>query len=236
MSGFTFVDFNNVLQLEDKLKNNTNIVAFIVEPIQGEAGIILPNQNYLEQCSQLCKKYNVLFICDEVQTGIGRTGKMLVSENINPDMVVLGKALSGGTMPISCVLGNNQVMDLVKPGVHGSTFGGNPLAAYIAPKAIDIILEENLLENAVKMGKLFRDELQKKNDLLISDVRGVGLLNAVEFINDNVAETFVENCMKNGLLAKVTKNSTVRMCPPLVINNREMENSLDIIFKSINQI
>ena len=161
---------------------------------------------------------------------------MLVSENINPDMVVLGKALSGGTMPISCVLGNNQVMDLVKPGVHGSTFGGNPLAAYIAPKAIDIILEENLLENAVKMGKLFRDELQKKNDLLISDVRGVGLLNAVEFINDNVAETFVENCMKNGLLSKVTKNSTVRMCPPLVINNREMENSLDIIFKSINQI
>ena len=236
MSGFTFVDFNNVLQLEDKLKNNDNIVAFIVEPIQGEAGIILPSQNYLEQCSQLCKKYNVLFICDEVQTGIGRTGKMLVSENIKPDMIVLGKALSGGTMPISCVLGNNQVMDLVKPGIHGSTFGGNPLATYIAPKAIDIILEENLLENAVKMGKLFRDELKKKNDSLISDVRGVGLLNAVEFINDNVAETFVENWMKNGLLSKVTKNSTVRMCPPLVINNREMENSLDIIFKSINQI
>ena len=236
MPGFSFVDFNNILQLEDKLKNNTNIVAFIVEPIQGEAGIILPNQNYLEQCSELCKKYNVLFICDEVQTGIGRTGKMLVSENIKPDMVVLGKALSGGIMPISCVLGNNQVMDLVKPGIHGSTFGGNPLAAYIAPKAIDIIFEENLLENAINMGNLFRDELTKENNKLINDIRGVGLLNAIEFINDDVAEIFVRNCMKNGLLTKVTKNNTVRMCPPLVINKSEMENSLNIIFKSINQI
>ena len=232
--GFDFVNFNNIYELENKFITNKNIVAFLVEPIQGEAGIMVPVKNYLENCSKLCKKYNVLFICDEVQTGIGRTGKMLVSENIKPDMVVLGKALSGGTMPISCVLGNNSVMDLIKPGIHGSTFGGNPLATYIAPKAIDIILDENLLENSVKMGKIFRNELRRENNSLINDVRGIGLLNAVEFINDNIAEKFVINCMKKGLLTKVTKNNTVRMCPPLVIK-RKKTSPIDLTNNKLNE-
>ena len=234
--GFDFVNFNNIYELENKFITNKNIVAFLVEPIQGEAGIMVPVKNYLENCSKLCKKYNVLLICDEVQTGLGRTGKLLASENVKPDMVVLGKALSGGMMPISCVLANSNIMDLLDPGTHGSTYGGNPLATYIAPTAIQIIFDENLLKNSKKMGEIFRKEIKKINNDFIYDVRGVGLLNAIEFESDMIADRFVENCMNNGLLTKITKNSTVRMCPPLIINQLQMENSLDIIFSSLKRI
>lgn len=234
--GFDFVNFNNIYELENKFITNKNIVAFLVEPIQGEAGIMVPVKNYLENCSKLCKKYNVLLICDEVQTGLGRTGKLLASENVKPDMVVLGKALSGGMMPISCVLANSNIMDLLESGTHGSTYGGNPLATYIAPTAIQIIFDENLLKNSKKMGEIFRKEIKKINNDFIYDVRGVGLLNAIEFESDMIADRFVENCMNNGLLTKITKNSTVRMCPPLIINQLQMENSLDIIFSSLKSI
>lgn len=234
--GFDFVNFNNIYELENKFITNKNIVAFLVEPIQGEAGIMVPVKNYLENCSKLCKKYNVLLICDEVQTGLGRTGKFLASEKVNPDMVVLGKALSGGMMPISCVLANSNIMDLLEPGTHGSTYGGNPLATYIAPTAIQIIFDENLLKNSKKMGEIFRKEIKKINNDFIYDVRGVGLLNAIEFESDMIADRFVENCMNNGLLTKITKNSTVRMCPPLIINQIQMEHSLDIIFSSLKSI
>lgn len=234
--GFDFVNFNNIYDLENKFITNKNIVAFLVEPIQGEAGIMVPVKNYLENCSKLCKKYNVLLICDEVQTGLGRTGKFLASEKVNPDMVVLGKALSGGMMPISCVLANSNIMDLLEPGTHGSTYGGNPLATYIAPTAIQIIFDENLLKNSKKMGEIFRKEIKKINNDFIYDVRGVGLLNAIEFESDMIADRFVENCMNNGLLTKITKNSTVRMCPPLIINQIQMEHSLDIIFSSLKSI
>ena len=234
--GFDFVNFNNIYELENKFITNKNIVAFLVEPIQGEAGIMVPVKNYLENCSKLCKKYNVLLICDEVQTGLGRTGKLLASENVKPDMVVLGKALSGGMMPISCVLANSNIMDLLESGTHGSTYGGNPLATYIAPTAIQIIFDENLLKNSKKMGEIFRKEIKKINNDFIYDVRGVGLLNAIEFESDMIADRFVENCMNNGLLTKITKNSTVRMCPPLIINQLQMENSLDIIFSSLKRI
>ena len=235
--GFHFVDFNNLSQLESKLKENPNIVCFMVEPIQGEAGIKIPKNNYLKKAKKLCKKYNVLLICDEVQTGIGRTGKMLASEDVKPDLVVLGKALSGGMMPVSCVLGNNEVMDLMKPGTHGSTYGGNPLGTALVPHAINIISEEKLLKNSIKQGIFFRKELNeyvKKG--ILKDVRGVGLLNAIEFHNFKDANRVIGKFMQNGLLTKVTKGGTIRMCPPLTIDNRQMEESIEIIKNSINEL
>ena len=237
LPGFNFIDFNNTNQLEKMLKYNQNIAAFMVEPIQGEAGIKIPDKNYLVKVKQLCQKYNILLICDEVQTGIGRTGKLLASEDVKPDMVILGKALSGGMMPVSCVLGNNEVMELMEPGMHGSTFGGNPLGTSLAPEAVNIILEENLLDNSIKQGKFFRDELKQfVNNGILKDVRGVGLLNAIEFNCNDKAEQIVENMMHNGLLAKVTKNGTIRMCPPLIINDSQMEESLEIIKNTLMKL
>lgn len=234
LPGFIFVSFNDILKLESIFKSNPNICAFMVEPIQGEAGICIPDDDYLYLVRQLCNKYNVLLICDEVQTGIGRTGKMLVSQDIRPDMVVLGKALSGGMMPISCVLGNNDTLGIVRPGTHGSTFGGNPLAMAIVPHAVDIIIQEKLMKNAIIQGKYFRKELQHYvNNGLLKDVRGVGLLNAIEFETEDRAEAVVEKMMKNGLLTKVTRNGTIRMCPPLTITDLQMEESLNIIKQSI---
>ena len=222
------------VRLESIFKSDPNICAFMVEPIQGEAGICIPDDDYLYLVRQLCNKYNVLLICDEVQTGIGRTGKMLVSQDVRPDMVVLGKALSGGMMPVSCVLGNNDTLGIVRPGTHGSTFGGNPLAMAIVPHAVDIIIQENLMKNAIKQGKYFRKELQHYvNSGLLKDVRGVGLLNAIEFETEDRAEEVVEKMMKNGLLTKVTRNGTIRMCPTLTITDLQMEESLNIIKKSI---
>jgi len=233
--GFDFVEFNNMQHLRNKLENNPNICAFMVEPIQGEAGIILPSNNYLQQVSELCKRHNVLLICDEVQTGIGRTGKMLASElyNIKPDMLLLGKALSGGMMPISAVLANNNIMDLIQPGTHGSTYGGNPLATKIAIDAIDIIISEKLTDNARRMGQHFRNSLKPYVNTHIKDIRGIGLFNAIEFFNNKEAELFVDKCLHDGLLTKITHNNTVRMCPPLTINKSQMNESLNIIANNI---
>ena len=229
--GFISVQYNNIPHLEHVFKNNPNIAAFMVEPIQGEAGIIIPDSNYLSNVSKLCKKYNILLICDEIQTGIGRTGCMLASDyfNIKPDILLLGKALSGGMIPISAVLANDNIMNLIKPGSHGSTFGGNPLATKIAIEAVKIIKTENLTYNAEKMGNLFRKRLTPFKNRYVKDVRGVGLLNAIEFLDPIQAQEFVNNCRDNGLLTNVTKNATVRMCPPLIISKHQMETSLDII-------
>lgn len=236
LPGFNFVDFNNIKHLKIILKKNPNIVAFMVEPIQGEAGIKIPTINYLKEVKRLCKKYNVLLICDEVQTGIGRTGKLLVSEDVKPDMVILGKALSGGMMPVSCVLGNNEVMELMEPGMHGSTFGGNPLGTSLVPKAVDIIFEEDLLSNSIKQGEYFRNELKSfVSNGILKDVRGIGLLNAIEFNCSDKAEKTVEDMMNNGLLTKVTKNGTIRMCPPLTIKDYQMEESIEIIKKVLQK-
>ena len=235
--GFLFVKYNDLSELENLFSKNKNIVAYMVEPIQGEAGIIIPDDSYLLKVKKLCNKYNVLLICDEVQTGIGRTGKMLVSEDVKPDMVVLGKALSGGMMPVSCVLGNNEIMDLMKPGMHGSTYGGNPLATALVPQAVNIIKEEKLLENSINQGNYFRKELLPFVKIgKLKDVRGKGLLNAIEFYDSNTANKAVNKMMNNGLLAKVTKNGTVRMCPPLIITKEEMKDSLDIVKDVINRM
>ena len=234
LPGFKFVDYNDTGELEYLFQNNPNIAAFMVEPIQGEAGIKIPDKDYLKNVKVLCELYNVLLICDEVQTGLGRTGKMFASEDIKPDMLVLGKALSGGMMPISCVLGSNEVMELIDPGSHGSTFGGNPLAMSIAPEAIDIIIRENLTRNAELQGMVFRDTLKVYVDRgFLKDVRGQGLLNAIEFNTNEEAENAVENFQTNGLLTKVTRDGTVRMCPPLTITSCQMKNALDIIKYSI---
>lgn len=235
--GFHFIDFNNLHELQYVLKTRPNVVGFMVEPIQGEAGIQIPDDDYLVKAKMLCEKYNCLLICDEVQTGIGRTGKMLASHTIKPDMVVLGKALSGGMMPVSCVLGDNKVMDLVEPGTHGSTYGGNPLGTAIVPHAVDIIESEGLLENAEKQGKKFRDELKIFVDLgVLKDVRGKGLLNAIELHDEESANILVENMMSSGLLTKVTREGTIRMCPPLIINDTEMEHSINIIRRCLSNL
>ena len=234
--GFTCVKYNDLTDLELKLRRGT-VAGFLIEPIQGEAGVKVPSNDYLKKARGLCDKYNVLMICDEVQTGLGRTGKMLESQDVCADMVVLGKALSGGMMPISCVLGNNKVMNLIEAGSHGSTYGGNPLAARVARVAIDIIFKEELIKNSREKGEKFRKGLKsyvKKG--ILKDVRGKGLLNAIEFWTTGEAERVVNKFRENGLLTKITRGSTVRMCPPLIINDIEMEESLEIIRKSIKVI
>ena len=235
--GFNYVNYNDLNDLELTLTRCRNAAGFVIEPIQGEAGVKVPSDDYLKKARALCDKYNVLMICDEVQTGLGRTGKVLASQDASPDMVVLGKALSGGMMPISCVLGNNKVMDLIEAGSHGSTYGGNPLAARLARVAIDIIFKENLITNSRVQGKKFRKGLKRyvKKGIL-KDVRGKGLLNAIEFWTRGEAEKVVDKFRENGLLTKITRGSTVRMCPPLIINNIEMEESLEIIKESIKVI
>ena len=233
--GFMHVNYNNIEQIEYLFQKSPYICAFMIEPIQGEAGVIIPDKNYLFAVKELCKKYNILLICDEIQTGIGRTGNMLASYPVKPDIITLGKALSGGMMPISCVLADNNIMDLIDPGSHGSTFGGNPLAMAIAPHAVNIIKQENLTRNAYVKGRIFRSELKeyvKKG--ILKDVRGKGLLNAIELFNNKDAKHLVDKFRKNGLLTNVTKKSTIRMCPPLTITNYELEESLNIIKKSLN--
>ena len=232
--GFRFVDYNNIEQLESLFMNHPNICAFMVEPIQGEAGIQIPSDHYLRSVRKLCDIYNILLICDEVQTGIGRTGKIIASEGCNADMVILGKALSGGMMPVSCVLGNDNIMKLIDPGTHGSTYGGNPLGVSLVPKAIDIIYQENLMKNASIQGNYFRQELSHFiNKGILKDVRGVGLLNAIEFHNPTKANKFIDICMDKGLLTKVTRDGIIRMCPPLIITKNQMDESLQIINDSL---
>jgi ornithine--oxo-acid transaminase len=239
--GFIKIPYNDLEALEETLKMDAqNIAAFLVEPIQGEAGVYVPNEGYLKGVSELCKKYNVLFIADEVQTGIARTGKMIAChhEGVQPDILVLGKALSGGMYPVSAVLANDNVMHVIKPGQHGSTFGGNPLACAVSMAALDVIIDEKLAENAETLGQLFRSEIEKliaETDL-ITKVRGKGLLNAI-LINDTPESSTAWNiCLKlrdNGLLAKPTHGNIIRFAPPLVMTQEELMDCVEIIRKTI---
>ena len=239
--GFVKIPYNDLNALEETLKNDAqNIAAFLVEPIQGEAGVYVPDENYLKNASELCKKHNVLFIADEVQTGIARTGKLIAChhENVQPDILILGKALSGGMYPVSAVLANDEIMNVIKPGQHGSTFGGNPIACAVAIAALDVVADEKLSERAEELGKLFRSEIEKlieKTDL-ITKVRGKGLLNAI-LINDTPdSKTAWNLCVKlkeNGLLAKPTHGNIIRLAPPLVITEEQLLDCVKIIEKTI---
>lgn len=239
--GFIKIPYNDISALEETLKNDApNIAAFLVEPIQGEAGVYVPDDGYLKQASELCKKYNVLFIADEVQTGIARTGRLIAChhEDVQPDILVLGKAISGGMYPVSAVLANNEIMNVIKPGQHGSTFGGNPIACAVAMAALDVVRDENLSERADELGKLFRSEINKvieKTDL-ITKVRGKGLLNAI-LINDTPESSTSWNlCLKlkeNGLLAKPTHGNIIRLAPPLVITEEQLLECVAIIGKTV---
>jgi ornithine--oxo-acid transaminase len=235
--GFEKIPYNNIEALEKRLQN-PNVVAFMAEPIQGEAGVIIPDEGYLKSVKELCQKHNVLFIADEVQTGIGRTGKMLACdhEDIKPDVLVLGQALGGGVFPVSAVLTSDEVMLTLKPGQHGSTFGGNPIACAVAMAALDVILDEKLADNAEKMGTIFRQRMQSIQSPLIRKVRGKGLLNALEiepFGTNGTAEDVCYALLKNGLLAKQTHGDTIRFAPPLVIGESEMHEACDCIEKTI---
>lgn len=241
--GFIGILYNDIAALENVLKqHHQNIAAFLVEPIQGEAGVIVPDNGYLSSAYELCKKYNVLFIADEIQTGLGRTGKLLACdyENVHPDILILGKALGGGVFPVSAVLANDDIILCIQPGEHGSTFGGNPLACRIAITAVQIILKENLSENALKMGEIFRNGLKKiqhKSDY-ISIIRGKGLLNAI-VINEKNGVTAWAICLKfaeNGLLAKPTHGNIIRLAPPLIINEQQISEAIQIIEKSFADI
>ncbi len=239
--GFVKIPYNDLDALEKTLENDApNIAAFLVEPIQGEAGVYVPAENYLKKAAELCQKYNVLFIADEVQTGIARTGKLIAChhENVQPDILILGKALSGGMYPVSAVLANDEIMNVIHPGQHGSTFGGNPIACAVAIAALDVVEEENLSERAEELGKLFRAEIEKlieKTDL-ITKVRGKGLLNAI-LINDTPESSTAWNlCLQlkeNGLLAKPTHGNIIRLAPPLVITEEQLLECVAIIEKTI---
>lgn len=239
--GFVKIPYNDLAALEETLKNDAqNIAAFLAEPIQGEAGVYVPDEGFLKGASELCKKYNVLFIADEVQTGIARTGRLIAChhEDVQPDILILGKALSGGMYPVSAVLANDEIMNVIKPGQHGSTFGGNPIACAVAVAALDVVEEEKLSERAEELGQLFRSEIEKliqKTDL-ITKVRGKGLLNAI-LINDTPdSKTAWNLCLQlkeNGLLAKPTHGNIIRLAPPLVITEEQLLDCVKIIEKTI---
>lgn len=236
--GFITIPYNNPSALEEALKE-PNVAAFLVEPIQGEAGVMVPDDGYLKTCYDLCKKNNVLFIADEIQTGLARTGKMLACdyENIHPDILILGKALSGGMMPISAVLANDEIMLTIKPGQHGSTFGGNPLACTIATEALNVLIDEKLADRAAKQGELLRSELKKmqKEFEVLKIVRGKGLLNAI-VIEPKKGKEAWDLCLKMaeyGLLAKPTHQHIIRFAPPLIITEEQILESLDIIKRAL---
>ncbi|MFP4064244.1 MAG: ornithine--oxo-acid transaminase [Bacteroidales bacterium] len=234
--GFIRIPYNDVDALEEALKD-PNVAGFLFEPIQGEAGVFVPDEGYLAKTHELCKKHNVLYIADEVQTGIARTGKMLACdhENVKPDVVILGKAISGGLYPVSAVLANDDVMLVIKPGEHGSTFGGNPVAAKVAMAALDVILEEKLAERAEYLGELLRKELRAIDSDMLTLVRGKGLLNAI-VIHPKGDKTAMDVCLKmaeNGLLAKPTHGDKIRFAPPLVISEEQLMECVEIIRKSI---
>jgi ornithine--oxo-acid transaminase len=234
MPGYELVDYNDLTALENAIKD-PNTAAFMVEPIQGEAGVIVPTEGYLKGVRDLCTKYNVLFIADEVQTGLARTGKMLACdhEGVKPDILVLGKALSGGILPVSAVLASNEIMLTIKPGEHGSTYGGNPLACAVAMEALKVLKDEKLAENAEALGVIFREEmvkLQNSTDI-VTAVRGKGLFNAI-VIKEKNGKTAWDVCLKfaeEGLLAKPTHGDTIRFAPPLVITKDQLLEGIDII-------
>jgi len=239
--GFIKIEYDNLEALEKVLESSKNIAGFLVEPIQGEAGVYVPSEGYLAKAKALCEKHNVLFIADEVQTGIARTGKLLAvhHENVQPDILILGKAISGGVYPVSAVLANNEIMNVIKPGQHGSTFGGNPVAAAVAIAALEVVKDEKLAENAERLGILLRkglNEIAERNDL-ITLVRGKGLLNAIVINCDEESDLAWEICLKfrdNGLLAKPTHGNKIRLAPPLVITEVQIQECLEIIEKSLN--
>lgn len=234
--GFVKIEYNNIDALEAALKD-PNCAGFLVEPIQGEAGVYVPEEGYLKKAYELCRKHNVLFMADEVQTGIGRTGKMLACdhEGVRPDILILGKALGGGVMPISAVLADDEIMLCIKPGEHGSTFGGNPVACKTSIAALEVVRDEMLTENAEELGKIFRERISAIDSEMIELVRGKGLLNAVVIKPKNGKEAW-DVCLRmrdNGLLAKPTHGHIIRFAPPLIITREELLNACDIIEKSL---
>lgn len=253
-NGFIKIEYNNLNALEDVLKNNPNVGGFLVEPIQGEAGVYVPSEGYLSKAKALCEKYNVLFIADEVQTGIARTGRLLATcgncscENKNcsdapdvkPDVLILGKAISGGVYPVSAVLANDDVMKVIKPGNHGSTFGGNPVAAAVAMAALEVVRDEKLAENAFVLGNLFRSELNKyiEKSSIVNLVRGKGLLNAILINDSEDSDTAWNICLAlrdNGLLAKPTHGNIIRFAPPLVMTEDQLLDCVSIIVKTLKE-
>ncbi len=239
--GMTSIRYNDLNALQEVLEDE-NVAAFLVEPIQGEAGVYVPDENYISEAYELCKSKNVLFIADEVQTGVARTGKLLAIDyaNIKPDILILGKALSGGVFPVSAVLASNEIMEVIRPGNHGSTFGGNPLACAVAIAALEVVKEEKLAENAFKLGEFFRSEMEKLIDQtdLVGLVRGKGLLNAIVINDAEDSSTAWDICMllkENGLLAKPTHGNIIRFAPPLVMTKDEMLDCVSIISKTIKQ-
>lgn len=237
--GFINIPYNDLAALAKALEDS-NVAGFLVEPIQGEAGVVVPDDGYLSKAYSMCKEKNVLFIADEVQTGLARTGKLLACdhENVKPDILILGKALSGGTMPISAVLADDEVMLVIKPGEHGSTFGGNPLACKVAVAALEVLKEEKLSENAERLGKIFREEISKIKSDMIELVRGKGLLNAI-VIKPKKGKDAWAVCLKmkeNGLLAKPTHGHIIRFAPPLVITEEQLKEAIAIIKKSVLEI
>ena len=239
MPGFSNIPYNDTVALEAALQD-PNVAAFMVEPIQGEAGVVIPDDGYLQKVRALCTEYNVLFIADEIQTGLCRTGKLLACdhENVKPDILILGKALSGGTMPVAAILANDEIMLTIKPGEHGSTYGGNPLACAVAIASLKVLKEEKMAENAEAMGILLRDGLAKLNSPLISTIRGKGLLNAI-VINHKDPEASWDLCLAlrdNGLLAKPTHGDKIRFAPPLIITKEQILECVEIIGKSLKTL
>jgi ornithine--oxo-acid transaminase len=237
MPGFISIPYNDISALEDALQD-TEVAGFLVEPIQGEAGVLVPDDGYLSKAKQLCKNANVLFIADEIQTGLARTGKMLACdhENVRPDILILGKALSGGMMPVSAVLADDEIMMTIKPGEHGSTYGGNPLAAKVGITSLQVLRDERMAENATAMGEILREEIKKINSLHIAMIRGKGLLNAIVIDHQN-REAAWELCLalkENGLLAKPTHGDKIRFAPPLIINNEQIKECVEIIRRSLS--
>lgn len=241
-AGFIKIAYDDLDALEKAITSSPNIAGFLVEPIQGEAGVYVPSEGYLAKAKALCEKHNVLFIADEVQTGIARTGKLLAvhHENVQPDILILGKALSGGVYPVSAVLANDAIMNVIKPGQHGSTFGGNPIAAAVAIAALEVVTDEKLAKNADKLGKLFRSEIGKyiETSTIATLVRGKGLLNAIVINDTEESDTAWNICMAlrdNGLLAKPTHGNIIRFAPPLVMNEEQLLDCVRIIVETLKQ-
>jgi ornithine--oxo-acid transaminase len=241
-AGFIKIAYDDLNALEKAITSSKNIAGFLVEPIQGEAGVYVPGEGYLAKAKALCEAHNVLFIADEVQTGIARTGKLLAvnHENVQPDILILGKAISGGAYPVSAVLANDAIMNVIKPGQHGSTFGGNPVAAAVAIAALEVVKDEKLAENAEHLGKIFRSELAKyiETSNIATLVRGKGLLNAVVINDTEESDTAWNICMAlrdNGLLAKPTHGNIIRFAPPLVMNEEQLLDCVSIIIKTLKQ-
>jgi ornithine--oxo-acid transaminase len=239
-NGFIKIEYNDLEALEKALESDKNIAGFLVEPIQGEAGVYVPSEGYLKGAKALCEKHNVLFIADEVQTGVARTGQLLAvdHEEVKPDILILGKALSGGVYPVSAVLANDPIMEVIKPGNHGSTFGGNPIAAAVAMAALEVVKEEGLAENAERLGQLFRSEMDKyiATSSIVKLVRGKGLLNAIVIDDTEESETAWNICMalkENGLLAKPTHGNIIRFAPPLVMDETQLLDCIRIITKTL---